>query len=104
MMVDPSILSVYTSAIENGYNGAGSGGKGRPSEEEAMRAAREFEALFIYELLKGMHSMGGGGLFGEGFSGEVFQTLFETELSRSLAQRGTGLTEMIMKALEDGVD
>ncbi len=68
--------------------------------EGVRKVSREFEALFIYELLKGMRGMAGKGLFGEGLSGDVFQTLFEMELARVLAERGTGLSEVLVRTLE----
>ncbi len=72
------------------------------SEDRAGRvrkASKEFEAMFLYELLKEMRAASGGGLFGKGLSGEVYQTLFDMEIARRLAERGTGISEVLEKAL-----
>jgi len=73
------------------------GNESRP--RKTKEAAKEFEAMFLYELLKEMRSASGGGLFGKGLSGEIYQTLFDMEIARRLAERGTGISEVLEKAL-----
>jgi murein DD-endopeptidase MepM/ murein hydrolase activator NlpD len=76
---------------------APAGKEGGP--ERTREAAKEFEAMFLYELLKEMRAASGGGLFGKGLSGEVYQTLFDMEIARRLAERGTGISDVLEKAL-----
>ncbi|NOY39214.1 MAG: hypothetical protein GXO95_03005 [Nitrospirae bacterium] len=104
MMIDPSILSIYSTGLRDQDSKAGASGGNRTSEAETERVARKFESLFIYELLKGMRGMNGKGLFQGGLSGDVFQTLFDMELSKNLAERGTGISEMLMKTLRGSED
>jgi len=73
------------------------GNESRP--RKTKEAAKEFEAMFLYELLKEMRSASGGGLFGKGLSGEIYQTLFDMEIARRLAERGTGISEILEKEL-----
>ncbi|MEC4685247.1 MAG: rod-binding protein [Nitrospirota bacterium] len=101
-MIDPSILSIYSTVPRDQDNRTDAGNK--TSEAETERVARKFESLFIYELLKGMRGMNGKGLFQGGLSGDVFQTLFDMELAKTLAERGTGISEMLMKSLRGNED
>ncbi|VAX31437.1 hypothetical protein MNBD_NITROSPIRAE02-1443 [hydrothermal vent metagenome] len=103
-MIDPSIFSIYSTEAKNLDNGTGTGNRTRTSEAETEGVARKFESLFIYELLKGMRGMNGKGLFQGGLSGDVFQTLFDMELAKTLAERGTGISEMLMKTLQESED
>ncbi|HEB75802.1 MAG TPA: hypothetical protein ENJ04_05580 [Nitrospirae bacterium] len=100
MTIDASILSVYGPGLRT----PGKSGGDRPPEAELERAAKDFESLFIYELLKGMRSISGKGLFQGGLSGDVFQTIFDMELSKRLAERGTGISEMLVKTLKERED
>lgn len=69
-----------------------------PSDKELKKAATEFEAMFIYELLKEMPmSMG---LAGKGLGSDFYESIFKLELSRELAKRGTGIREMIIQAVK----
>ncbi|HHN63776.1 MAG TPA: hypothetical protein ENK09_00240 [Nitrospirae bacterium] len=70
-------------------------------EEQAKAVAREFESLFINELLKEMDKTLSEGFFGRSFSGSVYQSLFEMNISRTIAERGTGLSEMLEKAFNN---
>ncbi|NOY65310.1 MAG: hypothetical protein GXO97_07955 [Nitrospirae bacterium] len=67
-------------------------------QKQVKAVAREFEALFINELLKEMDKTLSNGFFGRSFSGSVYQSLFEMNLSRIIAERGTGLSEMLIRA------
>lgn len=69
-------------------------------QKRAKAVAKEFEALFINELLKEMDKTLSDGFFGRSFSGSVYQSLFEMNLSRLIAERGTGLSDMLVRALK----
>ncbi|RMG74944.1 MAG: hypothetical protein D6710_00860 [Nitrospirae bacterium] len=70
----------------------------KPPERVMEKAATEFEALFLYEILKQIPLR--DGMMGKGLGGEVYEGLFKMELSRELARRGTGLKEMILRNLK----
>ncbi len=103
-MIDPSIMSIYSTGLQGRDNGTEAGDRTKASEAETEGVARKFESLFIYELLKGMRGLSGKGLFQGGLSGDVFQTLFDMELAKNLAERGTGISEMLMKSLRGSKD
>ncbi|NOZ25520.1 MAG: hypothetical protein GXO94_05465 [Nitrospirae bacterium] len=104
MMIDTSILPVYTPGAGTHDATTRQSDKNEVTAADVERVAKEFEALFIYELLKGMRSISGKGLFQGGLSGDVFQTLFDMELSKSLAERGTGISDMLVKTLQESED
>ncbi|RMG04210.1 MAG: peptidase M23 [Nitrospirae bacterium] len=89
-MLDQGILSI-------GYRPGLKGAESRT--EEIKRAAQAFESLFLYQLLKEMQASVGGNLFGSGFSGDVYQSLFDMEIAKRLAERGTGLSEQLIREL-----
>jgi murein DD-endopeptidase MepM/ murein hydrolase activator NlpD len=71
---------------------------------EAMikKVSREMESLFLYELLKAMRRTivtSSPMESGEGFQKETYTSLFDMELSRLLAERGTGLGDLIAREL-----
>ena len=68
-------------------------------EEKLKKACTDFEAIFIQQLLKSMRqAVPKGGLLGEGPGMEIYQSLFDQELSKSLASRGRlGLGGMIYR-------
>ncbi len=72
----------------------------RDPQKQVRAVAKEFEALFINELLKEMDKTLSDGFFGKSFSGSVYQSLFEMSLSRLIAERGTGLSDMLVRALK----
>jgi flagellar protein FlgJ len=66
-------------------------------EEKLKKACMDFESLFIHQMLKSMRqTISKTNLFGEGPAEEIFQSLFDQELSRSLVNReGLGLGKML---------
>jgi flagellar protein FlgJ len=66
-------------------------------EEKLKKACMDFESLFIHQMLKSMRqTISKTNLFGEGPAEEIFQSLFDQELSRSLASRdGFGLGKVL---------
>ena len=69
------------------------------SNPKLKSTVKELEALFIYELLKEMRKSTQGGLLGKGLGSDVYTSLFDMEVAKSLAQRGLGLGDMILKQL-----
>jgi flagellar protein FlgJ len=64
-------------------------GAGGVEPEKLKKACTEFEALFIQEILKFMRqTIPQSGLAGPGAGKEVYQSLLDQELSKSLAKKG----------------
>jgi flagellar protein FlgJ len=70
-------------------------------EEKLKKACMNFESLFIQRLWKSMRqTVMKSGLFGGGTEEEVYQSLFDQELSKSLASgRGISLGKMIYEQM-----
>lgn len=79
-------------------------GSGKKIDEKRLKqAAQDFEALFINQLLQSMRrTVGKSGLLGDAPGKDVYQSLFDREISRKLAQQGgLGLgNTMVQKILE----
>ncbi|MCB9917126.1 MAG: rod-binding protein [Planctomycetes bacterium] len=75
-----------------------------PSREEAVRAARQFEAIFVQMLVKDMREndkVFGEGLFGDGVGSDIHEGLFDTMLSDRLAESGRiGFADHIVRNWE----
>jgi len=73
----------------------------RRDDEKLKKACTDLEALFIHQIFKSMRqTIPKTGLLGGGSEEEIFQSLFDQELSRSLAQRkGMGLGQMIYRQM-----
>lgn len=58
-------------------------------EKKLEKACMDFESIFTYQMLKSMRqTVPKTGFFGEGPGREIFESLFDQELSRSLAYGG----------------
>ncbi len=70
-------------------------------EKRLRRACQEFESLFLAYLLKTMREANTeGGLFGEGLGGDIYESLFEAEVARKIAQNGgLGLADILYRNL-----
>ena len=68
-------------------------------EEKLRKACQEFEAIFMTKLMKTMRQSGPrSGLFEKGGQQEIYQSLFDEEIGKSLAKRGgIGLGQMLYR-------
>lgn len=76
--------------------------KGKVDEEKAKKVCREFESLFWQEIFKTMRKMTWGKGWGNysGSGNEIYQTLLEQEISKSLAQKkGIGIGDLLYKQI-----
>jgi len=76
--------------------------EGDSREAIIKKISREMESLFLYELLKVMRITTGilpPRESEKGFQKETYTSLFDMELSRLLAERGTGLGDLIAREL-----
>lgn len=73
----------------------------QPDRGELKKAAAEFEALFLNQMLTTMRAtVDKGDLFHGGAGEEIYTSLLDVELSRSLAQAGgIGLAEMLLRQI-----
>lgn len=82
---------------------AGNRGSSPEAQREALReASRQFEAIFLNQMLKAMReTVGDGGLIKKSQGEEVFQGMLDEEWSKQLAGRhGTrGLSEVLYRQL-----
>jgi len=67
--------------------------------KKLKEASEDFEALFIYFMLRNMRkSILKSGFIGDGFGGEMMQGLFDQEISRKIARHGQfGIAELILQ-------
>ncbi|MBC7187800.1 MAG: transglycosylase SLT domain-containing protein [Calditrichaeota bacterium] len=89
-------------SIEQIRQGSGAEHSESTAEQRRLRqACQEFESLFLAHLLKTMReSSSEEGLFGEGLGGDIYQSLFETEVARKMAQAGgVGLADLLYRSL-----
>jgi soluble lytic murein transglycosylase-like protein len=84
--------------------------QGRPAPDRSLdtrerqrleKAAREFEAVFVAYMFKSMRgSVQKSGLLGEGYGGDMMDSILDMELGRQLAQRSNfGLAEMLWRRI-----
>jgi Rod binding domain-containing protein len=71
--------------------------------EGVKKAAEDFEAMFLSEMLSpAFDSIETGGPFGGGHGEEVFRSLMVQEYGRQIAASGqTGIADMVQKAIID---
>jgi flagellar protein FlgJ len=71
----------------------------RDPSSAAPLAARQFEAMFLQQMLKSSReSTSGGGLF-DNEQSKVMSSMLDQQYAQALAQKGTGLSQMIEKAM-----
>jgi soluble lytic murein transglycosylase-like protein len=73
-----------------------------PRERERLqKAAREFEAVFVAYMFKSMRgSVQKSGLLGEGYGGDMMDSILDMELGRQLAQKSNfGIAEMLWRRI-----
>ena len=78
------------------------GEHGDTSRDEDLRGAcKDFEAILLRQLLSTMRkSVQSGGLFGESYAREMYQTLQDDALADQLASgKGAGLGEVLYRQL-----
>jgi flagellar protein FlgJ len=69
--------------------------------EKLRKACMDFESIFTQQLMKSMRkTIPASGMFGESSGKTIFESLFDQELGRSLAQqRGLGLGKMVYEQM-----
>ena len=85
------VMSPVTAGLASAKNDAGG----------IKHAAREMESLFLYELLKVMRESTASSA-GNGLGQSTYLSMFDMELARVMSTRGTGLQDVILRALSKG--
>lgn len=108
MRVSDLALNLYRYSIPrqlNTWTEKTAAGKEKPvpseDEKRLMETCRDFEAIFLGELLKSMRkTIPQGGLLAKSFGQDVFQSMLDTEYAKIMAQsRSTGLAEILFQQL-----
>ncbi|MCG6552308.1 MAG: rod-binding protein [Candidatus Magnetominusculus sp. LBB02] len=73
--------------------------RGKKDSAAIEAVSKEAESVFLLELIKTMRK-GMGTTFGKGLGGDIYMSLFDTELSRTLSQRGVGIGKIFSKELK----
>ncbi len=73
----------------------------KKDRQKALRqVCQEFEALFLYQVLKEMQkTVPQSGFWPKSFSEELYKDLYYQEVGREIAKRGTGLGKMLYQEL-----
>ncbi len=98
-MVNQTDLSQHLAIDTQGLNNLKRAA--RDNSPEAVRAvATQFEALFLNMMLKSMRDAGGGegGLF-DNEQSRMYTSMLDQQLSQSLASRGIGLADVLVRQL-----
>ena len=71
--------------------------------ERFQKACKDFESIFVSKVLKSMrNSITESGLFGEGFGSDVYQSLFDSQLSEKISDGGGfGVGNVLYKSLAE---
>jgi len=108
MKVSDLALNLYSYSLPRQLNtGAEKSASGKEKqvltedEKRLMETCRDFEAIFLGELLKSMRkTIPQGGLLEKSFGQDVFESMLDTEYARIMAQsRSTGLAEILYQQL-----
>ena len=86
------------SSIQQPFMGNIEALRGRNDPEAVKAVAKEMESLFVYEMLKVMREASGTSSTG-GLGSDTYTSMFDMELSKVIAERGLGLSDMLTKDL-----
>lgn len=79
--------------------------KGKESSLQKLgqlkKAAQNFEAIFISKILQNMRRGMKSGLFGDGVSSDIYNSMFDESIAKAIASKGGfGLSDIITKSLK----
>ncbi|MGE5422407.1 MAG: rod-binding protein [Ignavibacteriales bacterium] len=71
-------------------------------EKRLKESCQEFEAIFVSELLKSMRAtIPKGGMMGENFGQDVFQSMLDDEYSKKVSEtKSIGLADMMFQQMK----
>lgn len=70
-----------------------------PEQKKLMKTCTDFESMMVKKLLEVMQSS--QKMFGNGFGGDYFQSMFQDQMSKEIAEngQGIGLAKMLYQQL-----
>lgn len=70
-------------------------------EAKLRKACKDFEAILMKQMLTTMRkSIPKGGLFQEGYANDMYQSMYDDELAKNMAQgKGTGVADILYNQL-----
>jgi len=76
------------------------------NEKHLLETCRDFEAIFLGELLKSMRkTVPQDGILGRSFGEDVFQSMLDEEYAKSMAStHSTGLAEILFRQLQPALN
>jgi peptidoglycan hydrolase FlgJ len=66
-------------------------------DKKLKEACTEFEAIMVRQMLEAMQ--GSTKMFGEGFGGSYFQSMFQDAIAKEIAGKGIGMSKMLYTQL-----
>lgn len=66
----------------------------------AAEAARQFEALFIQQMMKSMRQAGGESVMFNSNAMKTYTEMFDQQLSSEMAGKGIGLADQLLQELQ----
>ncbi len=73
--------------------------KNRP-DEAAAEVGRQFEALFVQQMMKSMRQASGESVMFNSNAMKTYTEMFDQQLSTELAGKGIGLAEQLLQQLQ----
>jgi Rod binding domain-containing protein len=64
-----------------------------PEQKKVMKACTDFEAMMIKKMLESMSSS--VKMFGSGFSGDFYQSMFQDAIANQIAGQGLGIARLL---------
>ena len=98
----PNFDTVLNQALNQGISTRPARVSTSSSEDRLTKAAKDFEALFLSEMMKPMYAnLDTSGPFGGGFAEKITRSLLYQELAKSVtsSNRGLGLSDDVRKVL-----
>lgn len=66
-------------------------------QQQLMKACNDFEAMMTRQMLEVMQKS--TKMFGEGFGGDYYQSMFQDEISKMMTQNGLGWGKMLYQQI-----
>jgi Rod binding domain-containing protein len=68
-----------------------------PAQKKLHQACADFETMMVKKMLEAM--TGGTKMFGTGFSGDFYQSMFQDAIAEAIAKQGIGIGKLLYRQL-----